>query len=445
MEQDAYDHHSAIYYLLSERLRQHRTSYPEQNNVTTRIRRASCIGDQVLVRGNNVPGTGMNVHRPLQQPRTSAHSMLQYALNELHLGEVKVPADVAMNSSIPGCVTEYVPPITQPSYTSRMTHIMNTQKSIDTVSEEEISCTTTSSSNTNNSSDSSLSNEPQQRKPRRGRERRSAVDAMMHMNSRRHTLQGVIPEPQETLFVPANHPLLRQESAERPPQGNDFDSKIKIEIVEPTVPICEQTSVSMMTLNPKEASLNMPHLTHLTHICHKPDLGFKDGRRSSDGVNDPFKHLLHKADDNHLKEYEELQRLIQRSITPEGTSTMHQHFGAAGFGVGGGNHLIHTSQMETSTTTSGAVNSLNHEWKSSPLSSQNELMKTLQSMKLQNQDIEVDEMDLAWNGLGPCRRPASYRKISGGVSPIPAHIRKRRTQVIGDCPLGLESEMDDLS
>ena len=374
------------------------------------------MADQVLVRGNNAPG--ITPHRLNNGPtRNSAHSMLQYALKELHLGEVEVPSDVS-NSTIPGCVTEFIPPITQPSYTSRMTHIMNPQKSIDTVSEEDIPI-----NNDNNNNNNNNNNDPPQRKQRpRGRERRSAVDAMMHMNSRRHTLQGAPPGPAETLFVPANHPLLKQDSTERPPQqGDDFDSKIKIQIVEPTVPICEQTSASMMTLKPTEAI--MP----ITSLAHKPDTGFKDGRRSSDGVNEPFKHLLHKSENQYLKEYEELQRLIQRSITPE-EMVVQQH---------GHNQFMETNVYNT------MMNCVNHEWKSSPLSSQNELMKTLQCMKLQNHDIDVTEMDLSWNGPGPCRRPASYRKISG-VSPIPAHIRKRRNPVIGDCPIGLETEMDDI-
>merc|ERR1719427_871000 len=252
---------------------------------------------------------------------------------------------------------------------------------------------------------------------------------MMHMNARRHTLQGTAPPgPAETLFVPANHPLLRQDnSAERPPQhGEDFERNIKIQIVEATVPITEQTSVSMQTLKPIDVA-PMP----ISAVPHKPDLGFKDGRRSSDGVNEPFKHLLHKAEnqsyDQYLKEYEELRKLIQGSVTPEQMMLQQQQQQQ---------FMETTTCMETSShCTMSYVNHHHEQWKSSPLSSQNELMKTLQCMKLQNhQELDVTEMDLTWNGPGPCRRPASYRKISGGVSPIPAHIRKRRTAVVGDAP-----------
>jgi hypothetical protein len=448
VESDAYDHHTAIYYLLNERLRQHRTSYPEQTNVTTRIRRASCMADQVLVRGN----TTVPVQPQHRLSTANARSAsLQYALRELHLGEVKVPSDVGNNSTVPGCVTEFMPPVCQPSYTSRLAptvtshHNITPQHSIDTVCEGE----TYSSSSHDNNNDS-MNNDhvcnpepPQTRKPRRGRERRSAVDAMMHMNARRHTLQGVPPGPAETLFVPANHPLLKQDSSERPPphQGEDFERNIKIQIVEPTVPVCEQTSVSMQTLKPMDVHAPMP----ISAVPHKPDLGFKDGRRSSDGVNDPFKHLLHKAEnqsyDQYLKEYEELRKLIQGSVTPEQMLLQQQTYQHQQF-------IETTTCMDTTPHyTMSYVNPHQPEqWKSSPLSSQNELMKTLQYMQLherQNQELDVSEMDLTWNGPGPCRRPASYRKISGGVSPIPAHIRKRRTAVVdgpSPGPPGCDSE-----
>ena len=87
MEQNAYDHHSAIYHLLSERLKQHRTSYPEKSNVGTRIRRASCMADQAIVRNNRVQAlvNHQQYRLPPSQSR-NPHTQLQYALNELHLG-----------------------------------------------------------------------------------------------------------------------------------------------------------------------------------------------------------------------------------------------------------------------------------------------------------------------------------------------------------------------
>lgn len=397
VEQNAYDHHSAIYYLLGERLKQHRTSYPEKSNVSTRIRRASCLADHAIVRNNTAAVQNVINHQqfrlPTSQPRNQ-HAALQYALNELHLGEVKVPTEIC-SSNIPGCVTEFTPPITtHASYTSRLshitTHVSSAQQSIETVTEE--GC----------NGESIASVAPPKNK-RRGR--RSAVDAMVQMNNRRHTVQG--PPAGDTLYVPANHPLLKQEPTEKPPEvENEFASRVKIQIVEPTSPVSEQTSVSM-TLQPNGIpAAALP----ISAIAHK-ETGFKEGRRASDGVNAPFRHLLHKSENRYLQEYRELQKLLQRSLTPDEIREQ---------------QLNHHQFMES------GFHSSNPDWRPSPLSSQNEIMTTLQSMHLVNQELEeLSENNL--NGPGPCRRPTSYRKISGGYSPIPAHIRKRRTAV-GDSP-----------
>jgi len=398
VEQNAYDHYSAIYYLLSERLRQHRTSYPDQEHVSTRIRRSSCIADSAIIRNNNVYLGHQQNRLPPPAHRKSAHTVLQYALNELHLGEVKVPSEIS-SSNVPGCITEFIPPITHAPYSSRVTHITPSQNSIDTVNEE---CDGSETQENN-------SNPP--RKQRHGR--RSAIDAMMHMNSRRNTVQGPtrIPTgiPTDTLYVPANHPLLQQDTPDRPPElNNEFANRVKIKIVEPTVSTSENISLS----SSESMMMSVPAIS-VSSFTHKMDNGFNEGRRASEGVNAPFRHLLHKAENLYLKEYQELQRLMQRSLTPNELLDQQQQY--------------HSQFIEEA----GANYSSNSEWKLSPMSSQNDFMVTLQSMHIANQDVEMIDSDNL-NGLGPCRRPASYRKISGGVSPIPAHIRKRRTPVLGE-------------
>ena len=403
VETDAYDHHSAIYYLLNERLRQHRTSYPEQNNVSTRIRRGSYMADQVIVKNKSVQGIVGHKPQIVPTPVSRANATLQHALHERHLGEVKIPPDIG-KSSVPGCIREFVPS----PFSRRAPHITPTQ-SIGTVSEE-------GSVEENNNFDTTP---PKARNNRRGR--RSAVDAMMQMNSRRHTVQGT-PSTNETLFVPANHPLLKQDTSDRPPESsNAFMNNVKIQIVEPTIPVTEPTSASMMTILPQQ-NMTVP----LSPFAHKIDLGFNEGRRASDGVNAPFRHLLHNSE-KYLKEYQELQDLLKRSATPEQIDA-HQK--------------SHNFFIENSL---GQDVNISNEWKSSPMSSQNELMLTLQSMHLASNDYEMNDIEQTWTAPGPCRRPASYRKISGGVSPIPAHIRKRRAPVIGESNFSSFDSMDDSS
>lgn len=355
------------------------------------------MADQAIVRNNRVQAlvNHQQYRLPSSQSR-NPHAQLQYALNELHLGDVKVPPEIC-SSNVPGCVTEFIPPITtHASYTSRLshvTHVTSAQQSIETVTEE--GC--------------NLEEQQKQSKPPPRRGRRSAVDAMVHMNnSRRHTVQG--PPAPDTLYVPANHPLLRQETPEQPPETNEFANRVKIQIIEPTAPVSEQTSMSMTLNNVNNAQ---PNIVPISPLAHK-EIGFKEGRRASDGVNAPFRHLLHKSENRYFKEYQELQ-LLQRSLTPDQINQQLQ--------------MNHNLFIESG----GHMPQTGPDWKSSPMSSQNELMMTLQSMHLANQDNSICEQE-SWNaGPGPCRRPP-YRKMSGGYSPIPAHIRKRRTPVLGDSP-----------
>ena len=46
---DAYDHYTAIYYLLLDRLRQHRSSFPSDTRIDARRRRPSTIAEQAML------------------------------------------------------------------------------------------------------------------------------------------------------------------------------------------------------------------------------------------------------------------------------------------------------------------------------------------------------------------------------------------------------------
>ena len=79
---NAYDHHTAIYFLLVDRLRQHRASYPLQTQLETRLRRPSGIAEAAVVRGsrNNVvvvPSRATQRTVPAQPARP--YIPLQYA------------------------------------------------------------------------------------------------------------------------------------------------------------------------------------------------------------------------------------------------------------------------------------------------------------------------------------------------------------------------------
>nr|KAG5708727.1 hypothetical protein BaRGS_034944 [Batillaria attramentaria] len=62
LHNDAYDHYTAIYYLLLDRLRQHRSSFPSDTRIDARRRRPSTIAEQAML--HMLPSQGMALTRP---------------------------------------------------------------------------------------------------------------------------------------------------------------------------------------------------------------------------------------------------------------------------------------------------------------------------------------------------------------------------------------------
>ncbi|XP_031552797.1 serine/threonine-protein kinase SIK2-like isoform X2 [Actinia tenebrosa] len=106
---NAYDHHTAIYYLLVDRLKHHRSSYPLQQEVETKLRRPSGIAEAAVVRAHlDIENTEK---RPIQRVCTVQPSrpymQLQYAINELH---ERIPTPPEIRREIANeCVREMSP------------------------------------------------------------------------------------------------------------------------------------------------------------------------------------------------------------------------------------------------------------------------------------------------------------------------------------------------
>ncbi|XP_076457620.1 uncharacterized protein LOC143291577 isoform X2 [Babylonia areolata] len=62
LQNDAYDHYTAIYYLLLDRLRQHRSSFPSDTRIDARRRRPSTIAEQAML--HMLPSQVMGIPRP---------------------------------------------------------------------------------------------------------------------------------------------------------------------------------------------------------------------------------------------------------------------------------------------------------------------------------------------------------------------------------------------
>ncbi|CAG5131776.1 unnamed protein product [Candidula unifasciata] len=103
LRKDAYDHYTAIYYLLLDRLRHHRSSFPTDTRVDARRRRPSTIAEQAMLQ--NIPG------RPLIGNTKVGGTVLVH--RHYPLGEVDV---VAPLPNVAHCMAELLPqPFPQPS------------------------------------------------------------------------------------------------------------------------------------------------------------------------------------------------------------------------------------------------------------------------------------------------------------------------------------------
>ena len=85
LQNDAYDHYTAIYYLLLERLRSHRSSFPVENRIDARKRRPSTIAEQAILRVTPNLGTQVIGIKQFGQSTESAMSQANQLLGDLEM------------------------------------------------------------------------------------------------------------------------------------------------------------------------------------------------------------------------------------------------------------------------------------------------------------------------------------------------------------------------
>ena len=442
MKENLYDHHCAIYYLLAERLKQHRSSYPEQRRYGTRLRRASVMADQVIIKNGMVQSVVQSNSSEMMQPipRQVPITPLQYALTDLHIGEVQIPSD--MQPQIPGCSQEI------------LTHSISTQSSVSAPTHHLTYASKNSPSFLTGSCTPTIQEDvvgESADEPTRGNV--EAVPAMAQNKRRvRRTpiLPSSLPQPSaETLFVPANHPLLKvnTERDEASPMEDTTVSDssylpngMRIQIIPPT----EQISNSLATVAkpPRTES-------KLTRLCPTSYPAFSEGRRASEGnpSNAPFRQLLHKVDGNPLhKEQHELLRLQlshQRSLTPEQIYQQNLDHVAYHDLYGQGQTHLHQpfeyfpKQDERQMTQQQQQDFFQHpefqqQMMGIPVSANN--LPAFNAFERNNDDGEDAEMtNLSMGAPGPFRRQHPCRKHSNSpinVLPSRGSFRRQRKQSV---------------
>lgn len=294
--ENAYDHHTAIYYLLVDRLRQHRASYPLQTQLETRLRRPSGIAEAAVVRGskNNVvvvPTRAAQRTVPAQPARP--YIPLQYAINELH-ERIPTPPEIRREIATE-CVKE-LSPLREPGLKAR------------SISPRQMIGPTLSLDNSvNRETDLDIEAAIVEKMESEDVDEKSP-------KARRHTVHTM---PNKPLIVPPYHPLLARGASE----------EVLEEGVIPTFQMKPAIVVSHCGPGTTSTSSSSPFASHRgsgQHL-HDPRSNFHVplGRRASDGnaVALAFQQNLRiTSTQNRIKklqlEHQRLQEQYQKSLSP---------------------------------------------------------------------------------------------------------------------------------
>jgi hypothetical protein len=172
-----YDHHAAIYYLIDDKLKEHRSSCPEQDDVQTQIRRPSSVAHTAIVRSTFTCSTAPALPQAVSVARRPRSSV---PVNPAEFGglEERVPTPPDIGHEISGLCRQLININSRTPPARRMTH------TVPQTIQENVEL---DRGNIRDNTAPNVSNVPAQ-----GRKRRHTV--------------GV--PPRGTISVPSDHPLL---------------------------------------------------------------------------------------------------------------------------------------------------------------------------------------------------------------------------------------------
>ncbi|XP_048588593.1 serine/threonine-protein kinase SIK1 isoform X2 [Nematostella vectensis] len=298
LDDNTFDHHTAIYYLLVDRLRLHRASYPAEEQCETKLRRPSGIAEAAVVRNNIEKGTTLQETYPVRQvasvqPRRP-YLPLQIAINELH---DRIPTPPEIRREIANQCLREMSPVREESFKMRCSAPREAGPGID------INAT------------KAILDAQRMESDEEDQEIKAALSQVEQQSQekpkiRRHTVHTA---PKGGLEVPAGHPLLRAQASTGgiPPGIAGFTFTPQVLVSSPSTQALP-TSVSGPHLPMRDTQAPSYHPTH-------PSLT----RRASDGnavipvmqqtlkENSTLKRIR-QLQQEHLK----LQEQYQKSLSP---------------------------------------------------------------------------------------------------------------------------------
>ncbi|CAL8361227.1 unnamed protein product [Merluccius merluccius] len=318
LQNKSYNHFAAIYFLLVERLKAHRCSFPVEQRLDPRQRRPSTIAEQTVAKstsGQGQVGVLPQGVRLLRSPALSqASSDTSFTFPQACPSEHNFMVEDVTTPKVNGCLLDPLPPpaVLRKSSTSSPSNMMET--SIDEGIETE---------------------EP------------DAEDDPAHLLSayqtarfgqRRHTLSEVTNQPgpssQGKLFALGHKPSLGSVDSDIGYDMGSVHSDLSLledasslsEVVHASSPAQQQTPGPFLSARP--ANPTMAALTSQRRETHnRSPISFREGRRASDtsltqGMVAFRQHLQNLARTKGILELNKVQMLVEQMGSGEGGSTM---------------------------------------------------------------------------------------------------------------------------
>ncbi|XP_071756747.1 serine/threonine-protein kinase SIK2 [Centroberyx gerrardi] len=316
LQNKSYNHFAAIYYLLVERLKAHRCSFPVEQRLDARQRRPSTIAEQTVVKSTSGSGQvgllpqGVRLLRSPALPQTSsdAFTFPQSACPPEHsfmVEDVNTP-------KVNGCLLDPLPPpiVLRKSSTSSPSNMMET--SIDEGIETE---------------EPDTEDDPAQL---------LSAYQTARFGQRRHTLSEVTNQPgpssQGKLFTLGHNPSLGSVDSDMGYDMGSMHSDLSLLEDPPSLSevVLANSSAPHMTpppfLSARPANPAMAALTSQRREAHnRSPISFREGRRASDtsltqGLVAFRQHLQNLARTKGILELNKVQMLVEQMGSGEGAA-----------------------------------------------------------------------------------------------------------------------------
>ncbi|CAJ1065473.1 serine/threonine-protein kinase SIK2 [Xyrichtys novacula] len=316
LQNKSYNHFAAIYYLLVERLKAHRCSFPVEQRLDARQRRPSTIAEQTVVKSTSGSAQvgllpqGVRLLRPPAVPQASSDAFT-FPQPACPLEQNFMVEDVN-TPKVNGCLLDPLPPPTvlRKSSTSSPSNMMET--SIDEGIETE--------------------------EPDADEDPPHLLSAYQtaRFGQRRHTLSEVTNQPgpsnQGKLFTLGHNPSMGSMDSDMGYDMGSMQSDLSLLEDAPSLSEVVQTNSSAPGVNPspfmgtRPANPAMAALTSQHREAHnRSPISFREGRRASDtsltqGLVAFRQHLQHLARTKGILELNKVQMLVEQMGSGEGAA-----------------------------------------------------------------------------------------------------------------------------